>query len=465
MPALGNAVGTFPILAWSPVRAAVNPRFQMHPPTELGLRGERDRESGTTRSDWVSSRFVWCWRAVVCSSSFEDGTDMLNLTRLYGGIAQPADTLRYGHGLGAPKSAAQRKPIVVWNITRRCNLKCLHCYSNSEARFYPGELDWDQMNRVVEDLAAFEVPAVLLSGGEPMMHPRFYDLARVVRSHGLRLTVSTNGTRIDRKAAEQLKAIGVTYVGISLDGIGETHDRFRGVSGTFRKVCDAFAHCKAVEQKVGLRLTLTQHTINDLSEILRFIEDHEIDRVCFYHLVHSGRGGGLEDVSDAAVRQALDEIMDWTRRWVERGRPREVLTVDQPVDGAYMLMRMQREGAEEFARVKKLLEWNGGGRNSSGIGIGNIDSQGNVHPDQFWQALNLGNVKDRPFSEIWTQNEDPTLLGLRDRLPRLNGRCRQCQFLNVCGGGFRVRALQTSGDPWGDDPGCYLTDEEISQGI
>lgn len=390
---------------------------------------------------------------------------MLNLTKLYGGVSQPADALRYGHGHGAPKSAAERRPIVVWNITRRCNLKCAHCYSNSEARFYPGELNWEQMEAVVADLQQFKVPAVLLSGGEPMIHPRFFDLASLVRSVGLRLTVSTNGTMIDREAAERLKAIGVTYVGISLDGIGETHDRFRGREGTFDKVKAAFAHCRSVGQKVGLRLTLTQHTIQDLEQILAFIEDNEIDRVCFYHLVYSGRGGDLVDVSHEDTREALDKIMDWTKLWVDRGRAREVLTVDQPVDGAYMLMRMKREGTDRFDDVKELLEWNGGGRNSSGIGIGNIDTQGNVHPDQFWQALTLGNVKERPFSEIWTNNDDPTLKGLRNRLPMLNGRCQDCKMLKVCGGGFRVRALQAHGDPWADDPGCYLTDEEIRAGV
>ena len=298
-----------------------------------------------------------------------------------------------------------------------------------------------------------------------MLHPRFFDLARLVRQRGLRLTVSTNGTMIDENVASQLKGIGVTYVGISLDGIGETHDKFRGRAGTFEKVVRAFAACRSVGQKVGLRLTLTQHTIADLSQILQFIEDNEIDRVCFYHLVYSGRGGDLTDVKHSDVRDAIDKIMDWTRMWVDRGRPREVLTVDQPVDGAYMLMRMKRENAASFASVKELLEWNGGGRNSSGIGIGNIDTQGKVHPDQFWQDLTLGNVKERPFSEIWTQSDDPTLLGLRDRLPRLQGRCEKCRFQSVCGGGFRVRGLQAHGNPWADDPGCYLSDAEISKGV
>lgn len=390
---------------------------------------------------------------------------MLNLTKLYGGVSQPADALRYGHGHGAPRAASERRPIVVWNITRRCNLKCVHCYSNSEARFYPGELDWEQMEQVADDLAGFKVPAVLLSGGEPMIHPRFFNLARLLRSKGLRVTVSTNCTLIDKTAADMLKEIGVTYVGISLDGIGETHDHFRGRAGTFDKVVDAFEHCVAAGQKVGLRLTLTKHNIRDLDQILNFIEDQGINRVCFYHLVYSGRGADVEDVTHEESRIALDKIMDRTRQWVEQGTPREVLTVDQPVDGAYMLQRMKREGDARFEEVRELLEWNGGGANSSGVGIGNIDTQGNVHPDQFWQALTVGNVKEKPFSEIWTSTDNPTLNGLRNRLPLLNGRCPDCKFKNVCGGGFRVRALQAHGDPWADDPGCYLTDEEIAVGV
>lgn len=390
---------------------------------------------------------------------------MLNLTRLYGGVSQPADAHRYGHGAGAPRTAAERRPIVVWNITRRCNLKCLHCYSNSDARFYPGELNWEQMERVVDDLAQFKVPAVLLSGGEPTIHPKFFELARLIRNKGLRLTVSTNGTLIDQTAADILKDIGVTYVGISLDGIGATHDHFRGRPGAFDKVVDAFEHCVAARQKVGLRLTLTKHNIRDLERILDFIEDQGINRVCFYHLVYSGRGKDLEDVTHEESREALDKIMDRTRRWIEQGQPREVLTVDQPVDGAYMLMRMKREGSARFEEVRQLLEWNGGGANSSGVGIGNIDTQGNVHPDQFWQSLTLGNVKEKPFSEIWTTNDNPIHRGLRNRLPLLNGRCEKCAFKAICGGGFRVRALQAHGDPWADDPGCYLSDAEIAKGV
>ncbi len=388
---------------------------------------------------------------------------MINITKLYCGLSQSADSLRYGQGHGAPKSASERRPIVVWNITRRCNLRCIHCYSDSDAREYPGELTWDQSRGVVDDLAQFGVPGVLLSGGEPLIHPRFFDLAAYARGKGLRLTLSTNGTLIDRDAATRIKELGFAYVGISLDGIGETHDYFRGRQGCFDKTVAAFRHCKAVGQKVGLRLTLSQNTIQDLDRILDFIEAENIDRVCFYHLVYSGRGSNVVDVSLEDSRRALDKIMDRTALWAANGQAREVLTVDQPADGAYLYLRLLEENPERAGEVLQLLRWNGGGSHGSGTGIGNIDTQGNVHPDQFWQSLTLGNVKQRPFSEIWQDKSNETLAALRTRNGRLQGKCAGCRFLNVCGGGFRVRAVQVHGDLWAPDPACYLTEEEIAE--
>ncbi len=387
---------------------------------------------------------------------------MINLTKLYCGLSQNADSLRYGHGHGAPRAASERKPIVVWNITRRCNLKCIHCYSDSDARDYPGELTWEQCVSVIDDLADYGVPALLLSGGEPLIHPRFFDIAEYAHSRGLRLTLSTNGTLINTNTAARLKKLGFSYVGISLDGIGETHDKFRGRSGTFEKTMMAFRNCRAVGQKVGLRLTLSAHNIADLDGILDFIEREDIERVCFYHLVYSGRGAGVVDVTHDDTRRALDKIIDRTAQWAAGGRPREVLTVDQPADGAYLYLRMLRENSARAEEVRELLGWNGGGQNSSGRGIGNIDTQGNVHPDQFWQSLTLGNVKERKFSEIWRGQNNETLNQLRCRNEHLTGRCADCRFLNMCGGGFRVRALQVHGDIWAPDPACYLNAEEIS---
>src|SRR5208283_1070606 len=163
---------------------------------------------------------------------------------------------------------------------------------------------------VIDDLTRFKVPAVLLSGGEPLVHPHFFALAEYATARGLRLTLSTNGLLIDRPAAERLRALKFTYVGISLDGIGATHDKFRGREGAFALAVAAFRNCKAVGQKAGLRLTLSRNTVDDLERILDFIAQEEIERVCFYHLVYSGRGGDLQMVSPRETRQVLDRIMD-----------------------------------------------------------------------------------------------------------------------------------------------------------
>lgn len=386
---------------------------------------------------------------------------MINLTSLLCGAEQPADALRYGRGHGAPRSAAERRPVVVWNITRRCNLRCVHCYSDSDAKHYANELTDDECRAVFTDLAEFGVPAVLLSGGEPMVRPHLLDLAAFARSLGLRLTLSTNGTLLSAHAAERIKEIGFSYVGISLDGIGDAHDAFRGREGAFRLALQAFRNCRAVEQKVGLRLTLTRHTVGELENILRFIEEENVPRVCFYHLVYSGRGSSLETLAPEESRKALDTIMDRVEAWHRAGVNREVLTVDQPADAAYLLLRLEERNPEAAARARELLSWNGGGANSSGTGIGNIDTQGNVHPDQFWHSVTLGNVREKPFSRIWTECGNPILAGLRSKPRPVEGRCARCRWLPLCGGGFRVRAWQRTGNPWSEDPGCYLAEEEI----
>lgn len=397
---------------------------------------------------------------------------MINLTRIWTGKEQPADGLRYGRagcrgdGHGVARSAAGRRPVVVWSITRTCNLRCLHCYADSEPRVYPGELGPEECSALLRDLKGFGVPVVLLSGGEPMAHPRFYEIAEEAAGLGLRLTLSTNGTLIDGEAAARLKGIGFGYVGISLDGIGAVHDFFRGRKGAFELAVRGFRSCLAAGQKCGLRLTLTRHNASEIDRILDFIEAEGIPRACFYHLVPSGRGMGLELLPPDLTRSVLDRILDRIDEWHRAGVEREILTVDQPADAVYVLGRLRERKPERFAEAVELLGWNGGGAHSSGTGIANIDAQGNVHPDQFWQDVTLGNVRERPFSAIWGEPAaDGLLARLRERAKYLKGRCAGCAHLRFCGGGFRARAAHVTGDEWAADPGCYLTDQEIARGL
>lgn len=394
---------------------------------------------------------------------------MIGITKLYCGTATTGDPLRYGRQTkGMPSHLLQfsedKKPIVVWNGTRRCNLDCIHCYAESENKAYPNELTTSEIQRVIHDLAGFGVPVMLFSGGEPLLREDIYDNARLCRELGIRPVLSTNGTLITEKVARRIKDAGFGYVGISLDGIGERNDFFRGKKGAFEAAMRGFDNCVGVGQKVGLRLTLTRHNFEQLDAIFDFIEEHRINRACFYHLVYTGRGRTLrdEDLTHEESRRAVDLIINRTADLHRRGIEVDILTVDNHCDGAYLYMRMVREQNPRAGEVLQLLEWNGG--NSSGVGISCIDNEGNVLADQFWWHYSFGNVRVRPFSEIWMDTSDPLMAGLKNRKPLLKGRCAECRWLNICNGNFRVRAEAVYGDVWAPDPACYLTDEEIGLG-
>ncbi|MCC6425068.1 MAG: radical SAM protein [Phycisphaerales bacterium] len=399
---------------------------------------------------------------------------MIDVSALYCGLETASTPHRYGRRitqidppeherLGLADSAAERRPIVVWNLTRTCNLKCLHCYSDSEAMRYPGELSTDQCKRVLEDLADFHVPAVLFSGGEPLVRPDLFELAAYARQLGLHVVLSTNGTLIDRKAAERFKELKFAYVGISLDSADPAiHDHFRGQKGAFERTMRGFRHCVDVGQKVGLRLTITRQTAQDLDAIFAFIEREGINRACFYHLCPAGRGKDLMALNAQESRQAVDTIFEQTQRLINKGKRVEILTVDNHCDGPYMYLKMKDQGHSRAEQVYQMLSWNGGGRYSSGVGVASIDFYGHVHADQFSMGRSFGNVKDRPFSQIWQDVTDPVMAGLKDRLGLLKGRCATCRFKEMCGGALRARAEAMTGDPWASDPGCYLSDEEIA---
>ncbi len=399
---------------------------------------------------------------------------MINITKLYCGEETPSDDLRYGeshskvfHCRGVdssrlPKSASERRPIVVWNSTRKCNLKCVHCYTDSEYIDYKGELTTEEAKKMIRDLGEFNVPAILFSGGEPLIRKDLFELAAYALDNGVKPTLSTNGTLINKEKAEKLKKTGFTYVGISLDGIGEINDKFRGVPGAFTKAMEGFKNCVEVEQRVGLRLTLTKSNYLDLEKIFDFIEEYNINRACFYHLVYSGRGIDImkDDLTHEESRKAMDIILRRTKDFSKRGLDKEILTVDNHVDGIYLYMKLKEESPEKAEKVMELLKWNGGGLYSTGVGIGEIDFFGNVHPDQFWMDYTFGNIKERKFGEIWLDTSDPLMAGLKNRKKLLKGKCAKCKWLDACGGSFRVRALRVYGDPWMEDPQCYLTNEE-----
>ncbi len=385
---------------------------------------------------------------------------MISISRLLCDAVGPGDHLRYGHGSSAGERPTDR-PIVVWNCTRQCNLKCVHCYASATNQRSCEEMDTEAGKALIRDIAEFKAPVLLFSGGEPLIRLDLFALAEYARGLGLRVALSTNGTLLTREAADKLKSLGFAEAGISLDGVGENNDRFRGHKGAFDAALRGIRNCKAAGVRVSLRLTITQLNYGEIPAIFDLVEAEGVDRVCFYHLAYSGRGSSLidADITHEQTRRAVDTIIDRTLDLYRRGLPKEILTVSNHADGVYAYLKVKDTDPLRAARVLSLLRVNGG--NNSGMKISCVDDLGNVHPDQFWWHYSAGNVKQRKFADIWTDTSDPIMAGLKDRKGLLKGRCAACTYLDLCNGNLRVRAEAVHGDVWASDPACYLTDEEI----
>ena len=392
---------------------------------------------------------------------------MIGISKLYCGTVEPSDALRYGRMSSKLPShllqfSSDKRPVVVWNVTRRCNLKCVHCYAHAKNIAFDNELSFSEGKMLIDDLSEFGVPVMLFSGGEPLVRKDLPELAAHAVKKGMRAVISTNGTLITPQIAQTLKDIGLSYVGISLDGMEEINDRFRGVKGAFKLALKGIENCKKAGMKVGLRFTINKSNAGQIPDIFKLLEEMDIPRVCFYHLVYSGRGSELvkEDLSHKESRKAVDLIMDLTKQLHDRNISKEVLTVDNHADGPYLYLRLLKENPERARKVLELLEMNEG--NSSGIGIGCISWDGEVYADQFWRHYSFGNVRNRPFSKIWVDTSDPLMKKLKEKKRHAKGRCATCRWLEICAGNFRVRSEAVTGDVWAPDPACYLTDEEIA---
>jgi len=353
-------------------------------------------------------------------------------------------------------------PVVIWNLIRRCNLTCKHCYTTSTDINFPNELSTPEIYTVMDDLKAFKVPVLILSGGEPLLHPDIFAISRRAKDMGFYVALSTNGTKISADNIDEIAAINYQYIGVSLDGIKDTHDQFRRVQGSFDQALHGIHLCLEKGIKVGLRFTLTQDNAHDFPALLQLMDDHNIDKFYLSHLNYGGRGNKnrKDDAHFAMTRDAMDLLFETSYQWLKEGKDREFVTGNNDADAVYFLHWVARNFPDKVGHIKaKLEQWGG---NASGVNVANIDNLGNVHPDTFWWHYELGNVKERPFSEIWPDTSDPLMAGLKQHPRPLEGRCARCHYQEICNGNTRVRAAQTTGNFWAEDPGCYLTDSEIA---
>ena len=354
-----------------------------------------------------------------------------------------------------------RGPVVIWNLIRRCNLTCKHCYALSADHDYAGELSLQEVYTVMDDLKAFGVPALILSGGEPLLRPDLFEIAARARDLGFYTGLSTNGTLIDAPMAARIAGAGFDYVGISLDGLKPTHDKFRRLDGAFDRSLAAIRHLATHNVKVGLRFTMTALNAHDLPALLQLMKDEGANKFYFSHLNYAGRGNihRDKDAHHQATRQAMDLLFNHAWADAQAGSLDDYVSGNNDADGPYLLQWAREHLPQwEDALRQRLVAWGG---NASGQMVANIDNLGHVHPDTMWWHHDLGSVRERPFSQIWNDTSDPLMAGLKQHPRPVQGRCAGCQYLTICNGNTRVRAQQLTGNPWFEDPGCYLTDAEV----
>ena len=347
--------------------------------------------------------------------------------------------------------SAQTKPVVMWNLTQRCNLACKHCYMDA-SREAGDEMSLEEGIHLVDDLAELKVPILIFTGGEPLLSRNFYALAFHAREVGLRTVISTNGTLITPEVARLLAEAKIRYVGVSLDSSSpQRHDAFRGVVGAYDRALQGLKNARNAGLKTGLRITLTRDNWQDVPALLNLALEEDIPRFCLYHLVPTGRGAGMAD-RDVTPEQRRSVIRLLAEAAEElKGKDIEILTTDSPMDGAYLLELLKGDPRRDH--VRELLT-NAGGC-STGVKVANINHRGDVHPCHFMPQVVVGNVRERSFRDIWIDHPSPELQALRNIKSCLKGACGKCDYLDLCGG-CRQKAYYYNGDLLAEDPTCIL---------
>jgi len=380
---------------------------------------------------------------------------MINVSKIYSGLAGQSDDLRYNHGdtLG---------PVVVFNCTPRCNLCCLHCYSASDLTCScDNELTAPQVKKLLSELAELHCPVVLFSGGEPLLRQDLFELLAQANRLDLRTVLSTNGTLIDEHTADKLADAGVSYVGVSIDGSEQFHDKFRQSKGSFKAAIKGVKNCRKVGLRTGLRFTIIKSNASQIPVVFDIAADNQIRRLCFYHLIKTGRAKNLDDqiLGNQQTRDVLDVIIEKTDDFVKKGIVDEVLTVGNHADGPYLLIKMEKQSGQKVKAAETFLQKAGGNR--IGEGIVCVDWQGIVHPDQFWRNYSLGSIRKKTFRQIWTNKAEPVLNMLRNKSRFADRRCLKCRWFDLCKGNYRFLGDNPGEKYWLNEPVCYLTNSEI----
>jgi radical SAM protein with 4Fe4S-binding SPASM domain len=381
---------------------------------------------------------------------------MINISRLLR-VKETALDVEKHHNKGADKVpkhliryANTKAPMVIWNITRKCNFSCDMCHLGSAPEAESDELTTQEAIEFIDLMASMNVPMVSVYGGEPLTRDDFFTLAGHAHNRGLRIILSSNAALITKETARKIAESGITYVGIDMDGFAQIGGGMDVIAG-LEKALPAMDHLKDAGVGCGVRITIGSFNLSQMPSITKAIEDAGLKRfaVCQH----------IEGKAWKTVKEERRVIMDFLIDYAMKNPQMEVVTEQLYNDGVYLLQCVAEREPEHAAEAEKLLARQGGC--PAGDRIVNVDYRGNVHLCPYWQRRTIGNIREKKLSDIWFDEKREILTMMKDKTHYLRDKCGRCRHNHLCRG-CGARAEVTCGDPFGEDPACYLTEVEIT---
>ncbi len=342
--------------------------------------------------------------------------------------------------------------MVAWELTRGCNLACVHCRASSERGPYPGELSTEECLSVIDEIASISKPVIILTGGEPLLRPDIFDLARYGTDKGFRMVMATNGTLVTEELVQKMKASGIQRISVSLDGpSSETHDVFRKVKGAFERSLKGIELAKKGGLEFQINTTITQMNLHLIADILKLAVDLGAVAHHIFLLVPTGRGKELQDQEISPVD--YEKTLNWFYEQREQV-PLQLKATCAPHYYRILRQRAKKEGKKISPKEYGLDAMTRGCL--GGISFCFLSHVGQVQPCGYLE-LDCGNVRKQSFKEIWEKS--PIFLNLRNT-DGYKGKCGVCEYRKVCGG-CRARAYESLGDYMNEEPYCIYEPHHV----
>ncbi len=353
---------------------------------------------------------------------------------------------------------------LAWEVTRRCNLNCVHCRSASSLNSPAGVWDLDKAKWFLNDIVSFASPVVVLTGGEPLLWPHVFEIAEYGTSLGLKMALATNGTLVTDEICKKIKDSGIKVVALSLDGASaEVHDGFRRQKGAFDATLRAASMLKAHNIPFLINSSFTKKNKSDIEATYKLAK--KIGAVAWYMFMVVPMGRAKELLDDLIPPEEYDEIL----RWHFETELKEDQILMRPTCAPHYYRLVRQWSKEMGIKFKaRTLSWSTGGAKGcvAGQTIAMVDAFGNVQACSYYEEV-AGNVFETPMSKLWFTS--PLFLRFR-AFDSYKGRCGSCPYIKVCGG-CRARARVYFDDDMQEDPFCryippdYKKDNEESTDI